>query len=202
MKPFYYCRSEQYSEMAQMCYVEYLTSKAFYDSGKYIVKEVAEKENLLAAIILCQKIDDNCIGAIVFEVMAIESYVNLMGAYLTDEEAYYEQCKELPIRKKIEYVASRLNKKFPEGLKWRIQRLFNKRNDLVHQKPQAFTFDIEAEDRNVLRKRRDKLLKEISYDLQEKEMSLYEELKSAVKTMRQSKHELLDEIRLKDEGEK
>ena len=202
MEPFYYCRSEQYSKMANMCYAEFLRLKTFYDSGKFIVEDDVNGKNIITAINLSQKIDENYIGAIVFEAMAIESYVNLMGAYLTDEEAYYEQCKELPIRKKIEYVASSLNKKFPEGLKWRIQRLFNKRNDLVHQKPRAFTFDIEAEDRNVLLKKRDELLKEMSSNLKEKEMSLYEELKSAVKTMRQSKYELLDEIRLKDEGEK
>lgn len=204
MTPFYYCRSEQYSKMARMCYVEFLSSKAFYDSGKFIVKEDAGKENLLAAINLCQKIDENYIGAIVFEAMAIESYVNLMGAYLTNEEAYYKEVGDKSITQKLKYIFKKIEKDFPKDLRIRIKRLFSKRNKLVHQRPQSIVIDIQNGDRNTIMREKGKLDKALFLDLEniDADMKLYDELKNTVKVIRGAEHELIDEIMLKDEGEK
>ena len=204
MTPFYYSRSEQYSKMARMFYAEFLTTKAFYDSGRFVVKEDAFRENICAAINLCQKIDDSYIGSIVFEAMAIESYVNLMGAYLTDEKVYYKKTRNKPTKEKLTYIFETIGKEFPEDLKERIGGLFSKRNDLVHQKPRAIVIDIPNSDRETILREKDKLDKALSLDFEtiDTDMKLYDELKSTVQVVRGAEHELIDEILKKDDGEK
>ena len=204
MEPFYYCRSEQYSKMARQFYVEYLRAKAFYQSGKYVVNEDAFEENLLASINLSQKIDDSYIGAIVFEAMAIESYVNLMGAYLTDEKAYYKDTRKQSTKEKLSYIFTKNEKEFPVALQERIGGLFTKRNNLVHQKPQSIVMDVRNDNRETVMRGKDKLDKSLFLDLEniETDMNLYDELKEAVKNVRGAEHELIDEIMLKYKGEK
>jgi len=204
MEPFYYCRSEQYSKMANMCYAEYLRLKTFYDSGKFIVEDDVNGKNIITAINLSQKIDENYIGAIVFEAMAIESYVNLMGAYLTNEKTYYNEAEKKSAKGKLKYISKKIGKDFPEDLLERIRGLFTKRNDLVHQKPKAIVIDIQNGNRETIMREKNKLDKALFLDLEniDADMKLYDELKSTVKVVRGAEHELIDEIMLKDEGEK
>ena len=202
MNPFYYCRSEQYSKMANMCYVEFWSTKAFYDSGKFIIDDT-DRNNLTTAITLSQKIDENYIGAIVFEAMAIEAYVNLLGAYLTDEKTYYKETNKKSTKEKLNYIFEKIGKHFPDELQERIGGLFLKRNRLVHQKPEAIVIDIHNSDRETVLREKDRLDKALFLDLEniDEDMKLYNELKEAVKTAREAEHELIDEIMLKHKGE-
>ena len=147
--------------------------------------------------------DDAGITALVFQAMAIESYANLMGAYLTNESEFYKKYERAPIDKKLSGIIERLGYSISEDLISRIKKLFNRRNDLVHQKPKSFFLNIDPNKSDAFFEQKEALLSEcsVSFSHVEESMCLYSELKEALKIARGSNLELYDEIFFNNEGE-
>lgn len=199
----FFVRSEQYAQISEKAYADYLSAKNVYLNIEKIVSyEDDPIEYLRVLSIWHGKMDDAGVVAIVFQAMAIESYANLMGAFLTDEEEFYGKHERAAIDKKLSGIIESLGKTPPTDLLARIKRLFDKRNDLVHQKPRAYCLRFESDNVEVLTQNRDSLLKEVSVSFSgiEEDVNLYSELKEALKAIRGTQVELLDEI-INNEGE-
>lgn len=74
--------------------------------------------------------------AVVFQAMAIEGFVNLIGsAYMGDGYRKYEKKSALVKIKIIRENVFAVDEPLENGLKEKLKKLFKKRNNLVHAKP-------------------------------------------------------------------
>lgn len=198
-------RSEQYARISEQAYSDYLSAKNTYLNIEKIVSYEEDPIKYLKFLLVWHnKMDDAGITALVFQAMAIESYTNLMGAYLTNEVEFYKNLERAPIEKKLKGIFKQLGFALPEKLISRIRCLFDLRNDLVHQKPKSYYLNISPNNIDAFFQENSALTESASlaFSNVEENIHLYSELKDTLQTLRGTQFELLDEIFFKDEGEK
>ena len=138
MENMYFTLCEDFENMAQEHYRVYCEAKQEYDQS---IHSNVSSSNILPA----KKMLWAACSAVVFEAIAIEAYVNLLGSYLMGDR-YIEQdrCKKQPTLDKLRMLCKdEIKKLYPANHMYEIMRnLFIKRDRIVHTKPCPHTFEI------------------------------------------------------------
>ena len=166
---------EQYAAMAQCFYSQYQQSAA----GNDVIDSIAMEQSAICAVI--------------FQALAVESYVNLFGSVILGDENFrnnYESETDKKHRfstlKKIKRICrDEFNTLYPTGGQhFKVLRgLFSKRDRLVHQKSKPYNIEKRPLDYDNMAEQYDDYLHayetEIGfiYERLEDEMKVYEELK-------------------------
>lgn len=203
MTPRYIIRSNQYARISRIFYEQYLEVKKLYDSISKSETEFEKQiENLAFQYVYLEQMDDAAIAAVVFQALAVESYVNLWGIDVFGEKEYYDKTHKLErasTMRKLERIANELGKSIPEDLLCDIKALMEKRNHFVHQKPKAFEIGIEPYNY----KNPEENFRDINAFIAEKmraqenievDVVVYEKLQEAVRIIRGKGKELIDEF--------
>ena len=143
MKKIYFTLCEDFRQMAETFYGEYLMSKQKYENQ-------AQGNGLLDDIIPAKGMQMAASAAVVFEAIAIEAYVNLLGSYLVPDSYYvnYEsktaKIKDRSTLGKLKSLCKEeIKKSYPADHALEVmQDLFTKRDRIVHTKPVAHSFEI------------------------------------------------------------
>ena len=151
MENMYFTLCEDFEGMAQEHYRAYCQAKQEYDPSAHT--------NLFSGNILpAKKMQWSACSAVIFEAIAIEAYVNLLGLYLIQERYYtdYEskdaQIKDRSTLAKLKGLCKKeINKPYPADHSLEVIRdLFFKRNNIVHTKASTYSFGITPFDyRNI-----------------------------------------------------
>lgn len=151
MENMYFTLCEDFEGMAQEHYRTYCQAKREYDPSAHI--------NIFSGNILpAKKMQWSACSAVIFEAIAIEAYVNLLGSYLIQERYYTDyESKEAKTRdrstlgKLRKLCKKEIQKPYPADHSLEVMHdLFSKRNTIVHTKPSAYSFGIKPFDhRNI-----------------------------------------------------
>ena len=171
----YFPLCEQYAAMAQSFYSQYQQSAA----GNDVLDSIAMEQAAICTVI--------------FQALAVESYVNLFGSVTLGDENFrcnYESKTDSKHRfntiEKIKHICKdEFNTPYPTGGKHfeMLKGLFSKRDRLVHQKSKPHNIEKRAIDYGNMPKQYDDFLsaykEEIGfiYERLEDEMKVYGELK-------------------------
>ena len=166
---------EQYAAMAQSFYSQYQQSTA----GNGVLASIAMEQDAICAVI--------------FQALAVESYVNLFGSVTLGDENFrcnYESKTDSKHRyntiEKIKHICKdEFNNPYPtDGKHFEVLKgLFSKRDRLVHQKSKPYNIEKRPLDYDNMAEQYDDYLHayeaEIGfiYERLEDEMKVYEELK-------------------------
>lgn len=203
MTDIYIIRSNQYARMSEAFYSDYLAARNTHDKidGVFSPTE-APVENAAYKLAYTEQMDDAAIAAIVFQALAIEAYVNLMGAYLIGEEVFYKRHERKSTFEKLDIVLQEIGGSLSADLKERIALLFKKRNRFVHQKPKAYhlepkPYDYKNPEANF--NEINEFFREItfSYENIDMEIHIYAELQESIRILRRAEYELIEEIQSK-----
>ena len=137
----------------------------------------------------------NSIAAIVFQALAIESYINLYGTYNLGKK-FDKECERKPTLKKLCSLCKEVTEKdFPtnEDLYKSLKLLFEKRDALVHYK--AHTIDSKA---STMSEFEDYLYKHIVYAFSniDKFILLYDKLKNKLKELEGIEYDIIEEQKI------
>lgn len=152
MENMYFILCEDFEGMAQEHYRAYCQAKQEYDPSVHT--------NIFSGNILpAKKMQWSACSAVIFEAIAIEAYVNLLGAYLIPDRYYIDYEGKKPIIDdrttlgKLKALCKReIGKCYPtnDHAYTIMDNLFHKRNQIVHTKPSAYSFGITPFDyRNI-----------------------------------------------------
>lgn len=203
MADYYIIRSSQYAQMSTRFYEEYLAAKKMYDRvDEIFVPSENPVLNYSYKTRYLQQADDNAIASVVFQALAVEAYTNLWGMWLLGEEEFYanyDSKKRLSTPNKLVTLAEKMGKEFPTELKDRIERLFQKRNSFVHQKPKAYHFEVKPYDYKNPAASFDDIdafIHDLSYAEEDlaAEMQIFADLQKCVQTLRGAECELIEEF--------
>ena len=209
MVPFYVIRGNQYAYMSKTFYNQFLEAKKMYENLDTSENKDSLEQQLYSIAIqrpYLQQMDEAAIATVIFQALAIEAYVNLLGIDILGEDKYYTYCYEKKKRlerastkKKLEVITEIIGQPLPDGLLHDISALMDKRNDLVHQKPRAtwvgiapYNYDNQEENfKDINAFIAETRMAEKNID---REVMLYEELSEAIKIIRGTDKELIDEF--------
>lgn len=82
----------------------------------------------------------NAVSAVVFQALAVEAYVNLFGVKIFGEAEFYNKFERVSTVNKLKAIYEKIfcngerQKEFEDPIKDQIDKLFTKRNHLVHYK--------------------------------------------------------------------
>lgn len=203
MFPFYIIRSNQYARMSKSFYEEFLAAKKLYDSVGELKKDDENPIiNAAKQYVYHEQMDDAAVAAVIFQALSIEAYINLWGICVFGESTYYDKktrIERLPFEKKLMKILDEVGMSLPSTLLTNILALMEKRNSLVHQKPKAIwigvdPYNYEKPEENYRDINEFILEKQVAQENIDAEMKLYEQLQEAVKVIRNSDKELIEEI--------
>ena len=169
---------QYFDNMAQKCYFQYSESSKELNELPQAIDVLSEPTLFEKQMALEQRKIYSAIGAVTFEAIAIEAYVNFFGAYyIEDFYIRYENSRHrLSTLEKIKQICkSEYGHAYPtDGQHFRyLKGLFLKRDRLVHSKPYAHNISGEGFDGyEAAMEEIDFLYKNI-----ENELKLYDEVK-------------------------
>ena len=190
--------ADLYAEMASSFYRNYLHAErelSLTSSRDYNLVE----EQYIQRYHLINERKKNATAAIVFQALAIESYINLFGMYTIGEAKFYGDYERTASTKKLQEICSFIGTSYPKDHLARLEALFMKRNRLVHEKPKKHSFTVQSYDYQHPEKSKEDInafFNEDNYvyiNLSD-EINLYEELQQHIKALRGSELELINEI--------
>ena len=201
MPNFYIIRSNQYAKMAEGFYTEYLEAKRFCEKiSKLEVKKENANDYYANLMINVWKRDESAIAAVLFQALAVEAYLNLLGITLFGEKKYYKRIEQTGIETKYKKIEEKLGQPLPKELTVRIDRLFEKRKNFVHQKPKAYRIGLVEYDYSNPEESFediDAYMKELAYAEEniEDDMGIYRDLQESVRVLRGAELELTAEYK-------
>lgn len=217
MGPIYIMNCEKYAEMASGFYSQYLDVKSIYATIPHNNIDIIEEPfTYVKALEGFNLMETYAIASIVFQALAIEAYINLLGVYILGEEVFYKEYEPpkkpkgfryLPSIEKLKKICSdNFSQSFPEDTSTHIEELFEKRNRLVHSKPRPYYVKMsnsyndnpQANHTDI-----DAFFKEKSFvfDDIDFQMNLYKELKGKICVLRNTETDIVEEIRNTLSGE-
>lgn len=139
---------------------------------------------------------NSALGAIVFQAIAVEAFVNLFGAYRLGDEVFYSDIEKTgaTTSDKLKNIYRRLyGGNYPTNTVEynRLMSLLNKRNRIVHTKPKALSMQDEEITPNygVFMEQVDFIFSNI-----DDEMKSYETLKRTIRELENKECDLIHEI--------
>ena len=191
-----------YAEMSRSFYEQYLKAqnrikRLSVDKTRHVdINWYAEYLHWL------DESEKNAIAAVVFQAMAIEAYTNLFGLYTLGEEVFYDQgIERKKLKEKLSKICESLSQKYPTEHFEKIDALFKKRDNLVHQKPHLYEIPdnlavLNDNEVNRFIKTTNELKKDMErvYRNLEKQMELYSQFQENIRLIRDADKELIEEI--------
>ncbi len=139
---------------------------------------------------------NSAFGAIVFQAIAVEAFVNLFGVYRLGDKVFYSDIEKhgATTSDKLKNIYKRLyGNNYPTNTVEynRLKSLLSKRNRIVHTKPKALSMQDEATTPNysVFMEQVDFIFSNI-----DEEMKSYETLKRTIKELEKKECDLIQEI--------
>lgn len=193
---------EMYSPYCEICNQ---SSKLFFEEYSILKEEINLHNNGISSWDYLshsqeenQKYDQtshiarrNSIAAIVFQALAIESYLNLYGTYNLGDR-FDRAFESKPTLVKLSLLCKEVTKKdFPKGdLYNNIGLLFKKRNSLVHYK--AHSIDLKTSSDSEFE---DYIYKHVAYAFSdiEKYIGLYDKLKKELKELEGVEYDIIEQ---------
>lgn len=201
MAKVFFTSANLYASIASNFYQDFLQIEEAYQLADAKLKSDPENTGIYHGVLGIFRVkEERAIEAVIFQALAIEAYINLFGVTEIGEERFYGDKIERihPSSKKLRRICSEISKTYPEEHLLELDKLFKKRDDLVHQKPRNYIieetpYDYDHPGENY----RDLLMIEneqfFVFDNLDREMKLYEELQNNIKTLRGSEEELIEE---------
>lgn len=209
MAEYYDPMCDRYASMAEDFYLQSKALEGYKGLKEYPLPEAADQYVRHLAIV--EQRTRLVIAAIVFQALAIEAYVNLLGVYVVGKERFFSEYeppknhrprgfRPLNTIDKLKKICKEeIGHPFPEEHIEKIHQLFTTRDRLVHSKSKPYSIIKQEFDYSKPEKNYEDifaLAEEMSffYDGLEKHMELYRLLQDDITTIRDAKKELTVEI--------
>lgn len=192
-----------YAEMAGTFYENYLRFEQACQDLPQSFDVESDPETINKTCYYLNGKRKNAVAATVFQALAIEAYINLLGMYSMGEEEYYRRFEKKPPTEKLKKICNFIGRSYPKDHLSQIRAFFDdKRNPLAHEKPRFFPVEVKPFD--VMHPEKsyediEEFFREDNYLYSNigAEKNLYRELQDHVKTVRNAEKELIEEIQEK-----